>query len=194
MKLEANITRFAPRDGYIMDAKKAKKALEEECDFRFISPGYYLCITEEGNAYAISEYMDKIGCGCKDMTFNCTGKEICKHLIRFMSLKELPSKPIDEEMAQLLEATGWSGATLTPPEHQSTGHQKRGRPNVHDPDQKPVPQAAQREKRKQSYDGKSAEDIVREMSGKELERNARKGGVAAIAETARREAERAVSA
>jgi hypothetical protein len=194
MKLEATITRFAPRNGYIMDAKKAKKALEEECDFRFISPGYYLCITAEGIAYAISEYLDKIGCGCKDMTFNCTGKEICKHLIRFMSLKELPSKPIDEEMAQLLIAAGWTGTTLTPPDHPSTRHQKRGRPNVHDPDRKPAPQAAKRAKSKKSYEGKTPEQIIRETPQKKLETYASRGAPMAIAEVARRAAEKEVSA
>lgn len=185
MKLEANITRFAPRDGYIMDAKKAKKAIEEVCEFWLISPGYYLCTTEEGNAYAISQYMDRIGCGCKDMTFNCTGKDICKHLIRFMHLKELPDKEIREDMAQLLRAAGWSGTPLTPPDRPEQ-RQRPKLPNIHDPDRKPVPQATQREKRKQSYDGKSADQIIEEMDDETLERNARKGGVMAKAELARR--------
>ena len=192
MKLEANITRFAPSNGFICEVDKHRKATEEDYDFRFISPGYYLC-SHEGNAYAISDYKGKIGCACADMTFNCKGKEVCKHLEKFMRLKDLPSNPVDEEMIQLLEAAGWAGQKLTPPDR--PGNRKKKRlPNIHDPDRKPVPQATQREKCKKSYDGKSAEEIVQAMDGKELERNARKGGVMAIKELARREAERAVSA
>ncbi len=195
MKLEANVTRFGPENGYIYEAAKEAKAIAEADGwiYRFISPGYYLCITED-KAYAISMYKQKIGCGCADMTYNCTGKEVCKHLIMFMRLENLPDRDISEEMRQLLIAAGWSGTTLTPPNHPSTRHQKRGRPNIKDPERKPAPQAAQRATKKESYEGKTAEEIVRGMGDKELESNARKGGVAARAEVDRREAERAVSA
>jgi hypothetical protein len=193
MKLAANITRFAPTLGFICDVETNKKATEEEYDFRFISPGYYLCITEEGNAYVISEYNGEIGCACADMTYNRKGKEICKHGDKFMRLKDLPTKPIDEEMIQLLEAAGWSGTVLTPPDRPENRQRPR-LPNIHDPERKPAPQAKQREKAKKTYKGMTTEQIVRGMDIKELERNARKGGVAAQAEMERREAERAVSA
>lgn len=192
MKLEANITRFAPSDGFICEVDKHRKATEENYDLRFISPGYYLCI-HEGNAYAISDYKGKIGCACADMTFNCKGKEVCKHLEKFMRLKELPSNPIDDEMIQLLEAAGWSGQKLTPPARPAQQTRQR-LPNIHDPARKPVKQAATRAEKRKRYEQMTPEQIIAEMGDKELESNANRGAPMAIAELARREAERAVSA
>ncbi len=192
MKLEANITRFAPNDGYICDVDKHRKATEEDYDFRFISPGYYLCV-HEGNEYAISEYNGKIGCACADMTYNCKGKEICKHLDKFMRLKELPTNPIDEGMIQLLEAAGWSGQKLTPPKIPEQRKRKK-LPNIHDPARTPQPKAEERADRRKRYDSMTPEQIIAEMPSDELERNAHRGAPMAIAELARREAKRAVSA
>ena len=39
MKLHANVTRFAPNDGFICDVETQRKAIEEEYDFFSISPG-----------------------------------------------------------------------------------------------------------------------------------------------------------
>lgn len=194
MKLKANITRFAPRDGYICDAKKHDKAIEEEYEFFFISPGYFLCTTEEGDAYAISEYMQKIGCGCEDMTYNCKGKEVCKHLIKFMLLKEMPDKEIKEDMAQLLKAAGWSGTPLTPPDRPENRRRKPKLPNIKDPARKPGKKAAERAERRAQYEKMTPQQIIEGMDRKELEQNARRGAPMAIAELARREAEQAVSA
>lgn len=195
MKLEANVTRFGPENGYIYEAAKEAKAIAEADGwiYRFISPGYYLCITED-KAYAISMYKQKIGCGCADMTYNCTGKEVCKHLIMFMRLENLPDRDISEEMRQLLEAAGWSGTTLTPPDHPSTRHQKSGRPNIRDPKRKPRTKAEERAERRAQYEMMTPEEIIQGMGETELEQNAKKGAPMAIAEMARREAERAVSA
>jgi hypothetical protein len=187
MKLEANITRFAPRDGYICDVDKHRKATEEDYDFRFISPGYYLCATEEGNAYTISEYKGKIGCACADMTFNCKGKEVCKHLIAFMNLKDLPDKDISEDQTQLLKAAGWAGKKLSPPDRPEQ-RKKTKLPSVHDPDRKPTKQASTR------YEGMTPAEIIAEMPPDELERNARRGSALARIEVERRQAARAGSA
>ena len=188
MKLHANVTRFAPDEGYIMDVEKERKAHEEHYEFFFISPGWYLCVSGE-NMYAISQYMQKIGCGCHDMTFSCTNRAVCKHLIKFMSLEDTQFGDLSEEMAELLQAAGWSGTPLTPPDRPENRSKKPKLPNIHDPERKPAPQAKQREKTKKEYEGRTAEQIVQGMDIKELERNARKGGVAAQAELARREAE-----
>ena len=194
MKLEAVMTRFAPRDGYICDVEKHEKAVNEEYEFFMISPGYYLC-KSDGKAYTISEYMQKISCACGDMTFRCKEKEVCKHLIKFMLLpnpQDLPNIP--EDMAQLLKAAGWSGRVLTPPDRPENRRERPRLPNIHDPERKPVPKAAERAERRSAYEKMTPEEIVRGMDSKELERNARKGGVLAVAELQRREAERAVSA
>jgi hypothetical protein len=194
MKLEANVTRFAPNDGYIMDIKKERKAAEEHYEFSFISPGWFLCITESGNAYTISQYMQKIGCACADMRMRCKGKEVCKHLIQFMNLENLPDKDISEEMAQLLQAAGWSGKTLTPPDRPEN-RKRQKLPNIKDPARKPAPQAAQREKSKEAYKGMTPEQIIKETPQAKLETYARRGAPLAIAELTRRMVEKeAVSA
>lgn len=192
MKLEAVMTRFAPRDGYICDIEKQRKAETEVYEYFLISPGYYLC-KNEGNAYTISEYMQKISCSCADMTFRCTGKEVCKHLIQFMMLKNPQDLPgIREDMAQLLHAAGWSGKVLTPPDRPENRRKRPKLPNIHDPERKPVPKAAARAEKRDAYEKMTPDEIIRGMGAKELERNARKGGVMAIAELNRREAEKAV--
>jgi len=185
MKLESNVTRFAPNNGYIIDVEKERKAAEEHYEYFFISPGWYLCVSE-GNAYVISEYLLKIGCACADMTYNCKGKEICKHLIHFMNRENLPDRNISEEMVQLLQAAGWSGKVLTPPDRPENRRRKPKLPNVHDPARKPGWQAATRAERMKRYASMTPKQIVAEMDGKELERNARRGAPLAITELQRR--------
>lgn len=206
MKLETNVQRYAPRDGYIYDAKKERKAIEEEYDYRSISPGNYLCVSGT-NAYAIRERGNDIGCGCADMTHNCNGKEICKHLIGFMLLKNLPDKEISEEMAQLLRDAGWSGTPLTPPDR-STNRRRQPTPDipeparkttppapdVQDPANKTTPPAPTKAELRAKYEKMTPEEIIRGMDKNELEINARRGAPMAIAELERREKERAVSA
>jgi hypothetical protein len=193
MKLEAYVTRFAPNDGYITDIKKERKAAEEHYEFSFISPGWFLCVSGE-NAYAISEYNNKIGCACADMRMRCKGKEVCKHLIQFMNLENLPDKDISEDMAQLLKAAGWSGKTLTPPDRPET-RKRQKLPNIKDPARKPAPQAAQREKAKKAYKGMTPEQIIKETPQAKLETYARRGAPLAITELTRRMAvKEAVSA
>ena len=190
MKLHANITRFAPDDGYIMDVEKEQKASKERYGFRFISPGYYLC-THGENAYCISQYMRKIGCSCHDMTFSCTNKKVCKHLIQFMNLKDIPDKDITHEFRELLEAAGWSGTVLTPPDRPEN-RKRQKLPNIHDPARKPAPQAATRAEKMKRFESMTPEQIIAEMDGKELEQNARRGAPMAIAEVQRRMAAGAV--
>ena len=187
MKLEANVKRYAPKDGYIYDAKKERKAIEEEYEYWFISPENYLCVS--GNtAYAISVNIKDIGCGCADMTNNCKGKEICKHLIGLMRLKNLPDKEISEDMAQLLRAAGWSGTQLTPPDR-STNRRIPPTPNVQDPTPTATPRAETKAERREKYEKMTPEEIIKGMDKNELVRNASKGAPMAIAELERREKE-----
>lgn len=194
MKLEANITRFAPRDGYICDATRHDKAIAEaeDYDFRFISPGYFLCI-HGGTAYAISEYKGKIGCACADMTYRCKGKEICKHGQIFLSLDDYPSKPIDTDMEQLLKAAGWAGKKLSPPDRPEQRRRPK-LPNIHDPARKPQPQAATRADQHKRYASMTPEEIIRETPQEKLETYASRGAPLAITEVERRIAEQEVSA
>lgn len=185
MELFSNVTRFAPNDGFICDVDTHRKASEEEYDFRFISPSYYLCITESGNAYVISEYKNKIGCACQDMTFNRKGKEVCKHLEKFMRLKDLSLPDISEDMAQLMKAAGWSGSVLTPPDRPEN-RKRQKLPNIKEPTRKPAPQAATRQERKKTYEGMTPEQIIKETPQAKLETYARRGAPLAIAELTRR--------
>jgi len=194
MKLRAEMTRYAPRDGYIMDIEKQRKSTEEEYEFFFISPGYYLGVSG-ANAYTISEHMQKISCACEDMTFGCKGKEVCKHLIKFLMLEnpqELPG--IREDMAQLLIASGWSGVPLTPPDRPENRRHRPRLPNIQDPARQPVPKATERAERRAQYEKMTPEEIIQGMGATELEQNAKRGAPMAIAELARREAEQTVSA
>ena len=68
----------------------------------------------------------------------------------------------------------------------TTPQTRHNLPNIHDPARKPTPQAAQRAEQKQSYIGKTPEQIIRETPQKKLETYARRGAPLAIAEKARR--------
>lgn len=127
------------------------------------------------------------------MTFNCKGKDVCKHLIAFMNLKDLPDRDISEEQAQLLKAAGWSGKKLSPPDRPEQRKRKK-LPNIHDPARKPQPQAATHVDDHKRYASMTPEEILRETPQKKLETYARRGAPLAIVEVARRKAEQAVSA
>ena len=187
MNLEANIIRTAPTLGFICDISTETKAAaeQEEYDYRMISPGYYLCVHGE-HAYAMSAYLTKTGCACPTMTYRLKGDDACKHIRNLAMLPELPLKPIDREMKELLEAAGWIGHKLHPPAPPSQKRKKL--PNAHDPARKPQPQAATRARKHDEYAGKTTEQIVRAMPLKEVEKNAGKGGVACVAELRRRTA------
>lgn len=187
MKLEATLTRTAPTLGYICDAATNDRAIAEanEYDWRMISPGFYLCIHGE-RAYVVSEHLKRIACACQHHRMRLKGDDVCKHLVAFMELRDLPSKPIDADMGQLLKAAGWIGRKLHPPALPKPGKKKP--PNVHDHARKPVPQAATRATSKTKYESMTTEQILRSMDDTELRRNASKGGTAAIAELERRNA------
>ena len=183
MKLFANITRTAPTLGFICDVTRHDKAIAEaeDYDFRFISPGYFLCIHEK-NAYAMSAYLAKTGCACADMTYRCKGDEACKHIQILCTLNDLPSKPIDADMEQLLKAAGWTGHKLHPPAQAK----KPKPPNIHDPARKPQPQAATRADQHKRYASMTPEQIIRETPQEMLETFAKRGAPLAIAEVQRR--------
>ncbi len=187
MNLHANIQRTVPVLGFVCDIETERKARAEEgdYDFRFISPGYFLCIHKE-SMYVISEYLKKFGCSCQNMTYRLKGNDACKHLNAFYALKDYPSNPIDDDMAQLLKAAGWIGRKLHPPDLPKKAKKKL--PNIKSPERQPQPQAATRAQTHADYAGKTTEQIVRAMPDDEVRRNAGKGGVACVKELERRKA------
>ncbi len=185
MNLHANIQRTAPAFETTSDLATDTAGAQEEYDFRFISPAYFLCIHGE-NAYAISEYKKRIGCACEDMTYRCKPpRDACKHIRGFVRLQEYPTNPIDAGMIQLLKAAGWIGSKLHPPDLPKPAKKKL--PNIKAPERKPQPQATTRAQKHAEYAGKSTEQIVRGMSNADVIKNAGRGGVACIAEKERRE-------
>nr|QNO41560.1 hypothetical protein HEBJAHIM_00001 [Methanosarcinales archaeon ANME-2c ERB4]QNO42114.1 hypothetical protein INBEEEIC_00016 [Methanosarcinales archaeon ANME-2c ERB4]QNO42272.1 hypothetical protein CCKMDOMK_00001 [Methanosarcinales archaeon ANME-2c ERB4]QNO42480.1 hypothetical protein LBOOMNCC_00033 [Methanosarcinales archaeon ANME-2c ERB4]QNO42565.1 hypothetical protein MMDHCPHC_00001 [Methanosarcinales archaeon ANME-2c ERB4] len=180
IRLEANITRLAPRLGFRCDVDRDRKSREESYTFRMLSPGYYLCICSGGKAYAISETQKTMGCACEDMTYNCTPPyDVCKHLIAFARLPDVPTAPLSPAYEQLLRAAGWTGERLHPP-----NEQKKKLPPLRDPARQESPRAASRAADRNS--SSSVAERVAAMGLQELKRNAGKGGVACIAELERR--------
>ena len=185
IRLEANITRLAPRLGFRCDATKDKKSREESYIFQMISPGYYLCIVASGKAYAISESQKAMGCACEDMTYRCEPHYVCKHLLAFDRLPDVPTAPLSPAYEQLIRAAGWTGARLHPPDGP-----KAKLPPLHDPARQESSRAAGRAAARNS--SLSVADRVTAMGIDELKKNAGKGGVACVAELERRTAAEAV--
>jgi hypothetical protein len=151
MNLHANIQRTAPAFETTSDLATDTAGAQEEYDFRFISPGYFLCIHGEN-----------IGCACEDMTYRCKPpRDACKHIRGFVRLQEYPTNPIDAGMIQLLKAAGWIGSKLHPPDLPKPAKKKL--PNIKAPERKPQPQATTRAQKHAEYAGKSTEQIVRGM-------------------------------
>jgi hypothetical protein len=181
IKLEANITRLAPRNGYRYDVARDKKSREESYQFQMISPGYYLVVSGS-KAYAISETQKTMGCACEDMTYRCTPPhDVCKHLIAFARLPDVPTAPLSPVYEQLLRAAGWTGERLHPPELKQ---EKKKLPPLRDPARQESPRAASRAAVRDS--NLSIAERVAAMSLAECKQNAARGGVACIADLKRR--------
>lgn len=67
-------------------------------------------------------------------------------------------------------------------------------PHIHDPARKPTAAAAARAARRKRNAGLTPAEMCRQMPAKELDRNARRGGIAAIAEKERRQTKAAEDA
>ena len=67
-------------------------------------------------------------------------------------------------------------------------------PPLHDPARKPGSQADARIERRRRYDGMTPAQMCESMGDAELNKNARRGGVAALAEQERRAAEKSAPA
>ena len=176
MKLHADIVRRAPRLGSVSDVETDRKATEEGPEYKWwkITLGQYMCEHGE-NTYKIEDDGKTISCACEYMTYRCRPGEICKHIIAYLKLRSPPAVAPMGELKRLLQDAGMMGDQTQPPAKAK-------------PERTPAPPAESRSERRKRYDEMTAEEIVRGMDDVELNRNAGKGGVAAIAELERREA------
>jgi len=189
MKLDAKVTKFARRLGYVSDVERSRRAAEDGAKYRWavIRPGYYVSIHGE-HAYALIETAKTIGCACPDMSHRCRAGEVCKHVIMFSNLPELPTTPVSDEIAALLLAAGWTGSNdqLCPPTKPAPAQAPKIRPPTQDPERKPTKQAETRAERRRRYEGMTPKEIIAGMSDKELKTSADRGAQLAIVEYERR--------
>lgn len=182
IRLDAHITRVAPRLGFCYTVARDKKAREESYVFQMISPGFYLCVTATGKAYAISETQKSVGCACEDMTYRLKENDVCKHLIAFARLPDVPMAPLSPVYEQLLRAAGWTGERLHPPEPKQ---EKKKLPPIHDPARQESSKAPARAAAR-TNGSRSTDEIMAEMPLQKVKQNARRGASAAIAELEKR--------
>ena len=204
------------------DVERDLKARQEGHDFRWylVGGGHYACV-HGGNAYVLSVDTVSIGCSCPDMTYHCREGEVCKHVIAFNCLMELPSELYPAVLDKLFRADGWTGDRLLAPPVPAL----EPVPVPPKETEKPVPEPepptfteivdkvekttspeassqierlSKNRKRSQAeinrenmrrFDGLTPSQMCEMMDDKELRMNARKGGVAAIAELEKRRKE-----
>lgn len=128
MNTKPNVSRFADRANITVPPNTRAKADEEGDSYKFtnISIGHYACESTK-DAHIIIDKDGKVGCSCGDMTYRCTGTNVCKHIATFLDLKVPPQTPASEELIRKLILMGWVGgkdnlhpAELLKPLHKST--------------------------------------------------------------------------
>lgn len=214
MKLHPLVSSRAPRNGYVCDVATNKKAREEGKDYKYyvISPGYYACKSNE-EIYVVEETAKTVGCSCQAMTFrkDKNHADVCKHIVAMGFLDETPATPLTEALKKLFRWNGWIGENfLIPPASytQTQGRKKKPKPL---PPQEPTPDPGRKKKTRQpmittadrskvieaaerhKWDGMSPAQMCEAMDDVELNKNARRGGVAALAEVERRKKEKEAS-
>ena len=110
MNTKPTVSRFADRAKITVQPNTLAKAEEEGDSFKFttISSGHYAC--DSGNTtHVIIEKDGKIGCSCPDMTYRCTGTNVCKHITKFLDLDVPPQNPASGELIKKLILMGWVG-------------------------------------------------------------------------------------
>ena len=110
MNTNPTVSRLVERAKITEQPNTRAKADEEGDSYEYsrISPGHYACIHGK-NAHVIIEKDGKIGCSCGDMTYRCTGTNICKHCAKFLDLKVPPQIPAPGELIKKLMLMGWVG-------------------------------------------------------------------------------------
>lgn len=191
MILDARVTTFARRLGYVSDVERSRRAAEDGAKYRWdvICPEHYVSIHGE-RAYVLIATAKTIGCACPDMSHRCRAGEVCKHVIMFSNLPELPTTPVSDEIVALLMAAGWTGSNehLCPPTKAAQAQAPSIQPPIQDPERKPTTQAETQAERRRRYTSMTPEEIIEGMSDKDLKTNADRGAPMAIAELERRAA------
>lgn len=119
MPFDERVSHYAKRGSEIIDSDREAKSKAEKYTFSRISKGNYACETGKApgdEGYLIRVIDDRIGCSCSDMTFNCKGNEICKHIIRFLAMGRVPENIAPDWITGFLRGMGWTGLEPTPPE------------------------------------------------------------------------------
>ena len=185
MKLDWRIVKRAKRYGFVSSADRDLKARQEQHLYKWymIGTGSYACV-HGARAHVIEETQATLACSCMDMVHRCRDGEVCKHVIAFSHLSQLPVQPVPDEIAVLLRDQGWTGERLLlPPDDlaQETREEESTKPTHRTAYTEP-------EKKEQSakYDGLTPAQMCEAMGDAELRQNVRRGGVAAIAELKRR--------
>lgn len=200
MILHPIVSQRAPRLCPVSDVETSAKARAEGSEYAWyvISPGYYACVHND-QIYTIEETAETIGCSCPKMTFRNQKdhNDVCKHVLAFRVLAEPPATPLTEPLKKAFRFEGYIGETfLIPPSaYQRQGTKKKAKPTPKPkptPETKPETKATECQERTHTQDrwkGMSPAQMCQAMSDAELRKNARRGGVAAIAEVERRKAE-----
>ena len=110
MNTKPTVSRFADRETLTVQQNTRAKADEEGDTFKFtiISRGHYAC-DSGNNTHIIIDNGGKIGCSCGDMTYRCTGNNVCKHIATFVDLGVPPQVPASVELIKKLMLMGWVG-------------------------------------------------------------------------------------
>jgi hypothetical protein len=110
MNTKPTVSRYVERDKITVPPNTRAKADEEGITYKFtiISIGHYACESIK-DAHIIIDKGGKIGCSCGDMTYRCTGTNVCKHIAALLDLKGSPQIPASGELIKKLILMGWVG-------------------------------------------------------------------------------------
>lgn len=186
MKLDSKVVMRAQRYGCISTVDRDMKARQEQHRYEWymIGTGFFACVND-AKVHVIEETQKTLGCSCMDMTHRCRPGEVCKHIIAFGNLLHLPVQPVPDAIAVLLRDQGWKGDRLLFPPANAAQEQESKEPKIRQPYTEPAGKKQDRHR----FEGLTPDQMCRMMDDKELNRNAKKGGVAAIAEQERRNEE-----
>ncbi len=110
MNTRPTVSRYADQEKITVQPNTRAKVDDEGDSYEFsrISQGHYAC-NHGKTTHVIIEKDGRIGCSCENMTYRCTGNNVCKHIVKFLDLKVPPQIPASEEIIRKLSLMGWVG-------------------------------------------------------------------------------------
>ena len=110
MNTNPTVSRFVDHTNITVQQNTRAKADAEGDSFKFttISSCHYAC-DSGNNTHIIINKNAKIGCSCGDMTYRCTGNNVCKHIAAYIDLEVPPQLPASAELIKKLMLMGWVG-------------------------------------------------------------------------------------